>query len=157
MKFTLFNIGKTDISYIRQGIDDYQKRIGHFIDFTIIDLPEIKQTKNFSPELIRQKEGELLIKNLNKIDICILLDEKGAEYNSRGFSDFLKKILNQGGKHIGFVIGGAYGFSEQVYKLAHFEISLSKFTFTHQMVRLIFVEQLYRAFTILKGIPYHND
>jgi 23S rRNA (pseudouridine1915-N3)-methyltransferase len=157
MKFTLYNIGKTDIRYINEGISDYSKRIGHFIDFTVTDLPEIKNKKNFSPDTIKQKEGELLIKFLAKTDVIILLDENGTEFKSRGFSEWLNKLINQGNKQVSFVTGGAYGFSEDLYKIAHFKISLSKLTFTHQVVRLVFVEQLYRACTIMKGIPYHNE
>jgi len=157
MKITLLNIGKTDSAIIREGITDYQKRLGFFIDFSIVDLPDIKQAKNLSSEQIRQKEGELIIKSVIKADIVVLLDEKGTEYSSREFSDWLTKMIIQGCRHLVFVTGGAYGFSDGVYKLAQFKISLSRMTFTHQMVRLIFTEQLYRAFTILKGIPYHND
>jgi 23S rRNA (pseudouridine1915-N3)-methyltransferase len=157
MKFTLYNIGKTDSKYIKEGIGDYLKRIGHFIDFAFVDLPDIKQKKNLSPENIKQKEGEMLLKYLTKTDIIVLLDEEGTEYSSRGFSEWLNKLINQGNKQVSFVTGGAYGFSEEVFRKAHFKISLSKLTFTHQLVRLVFVEQLYRACTIIKGIPYHND
>jgi 23S rRNA (pseudouridine1915-N3)-methyltransferase len=157
MKFTLYNIGKTDSKYIVEGLNDYSKRIGYFLDFSVIDIPELKQKKNFSPDMIKQKEGELLIRYLSKTDILVLLDEKGTEYKSREFSDWLNKIFSQGNKQVSFVTGGAYGFSEDIFKRAHYKISLSKLTFTHQLVRLVFVEQLYRACTIIKGIPYHND
>jgi 23S rRNA (pseudouridine1915-N3)-methyltransferase len=157
MKLSLYNIGKTDSNYIKEGLADYSKRISHFVDFSVVDIPEIKQKKNLSPEIIKHKEGELLLRYLSKTDIIILLDENGAEYKSRGFSDWLNKLINQGNKQVSFVTGGAYGFSEEVLKIAHFKISLSKLTFTHQLVRLVFVEQLYRAFTIIKGMPYHND
>jgi len=157
MKVTLFNIGKTDKLFIKEAISDYHKRIGFFVDFSIVDLPDVKLAKNMNPQQIKQKEGEALMKFILKADICILLDEKGVEYTSRGFSEWLTKILNQGSKHIAFVTGGAFGFSEEIYKLAHYKMSLSKMTFTHQLVRLVFVEQLYRSFTIIKGIPYHND
>jgi 23S rRNA (pseudouridine1915-N3)-methyltransferase len=157
MKFTLYNVGKTDNNYIKEGIGDYLKRIGHFIDFSVVDLPEVKQKKNLTPENIKLKEGEMLLKYLSKTDIVVLLDENGTEYTSRGFSDWLNKLINQGSKQVSFVTGGAYGFSDDVYKKAHFKISISKLTFTHQLVRLVFIEQLYRACTIIKGIPYHND
>lgn len=157
MKITLVNIGKTDKSYVREGLADFQKRIGYFVDFSIVDLPEIKQVKSLSIDQIKQKEGVQLLKFLTKSDLCILLDEKGTEFSSRGLSTWLEKNMNQGSKHIVFVTGGAYGFSDDIYKVAQQKISLSQMTFTHQMVRLIFTEQLYRAFTILKGIPYHND
>jgi 23S rRNA (pseudouridine1915-N3)-methyltransferase len=157
MKFTLYNIGKTDNKYIKEVIGDYSERIGHFIDFSIVDLPDIKQKKNLSPDNIKQKEGELLSRFLSKSDIIVLLDENGTEYSSRGFSEWLNKLINQGNKQVSFVTGGSYGFSEDIFKKADFKISLSKLTFTHQLVRLVFVEQLYRACTIIKGIPYHND
>lgn len=157
MRITLYNIGKTDQNYVKEGISDYQKRIGFFVDFKIVDLPEIKNAKSLSPQLIKQKEGETLIKSLDKGDIVILLDENGSLFSSKGFSEWLGKQLSQGIKHLVFITGGAYGFSDEMYKIANFKMSLSKMTFTHQMVRLIFSEQLYRAFTIIKGIPYHND
>jgi 23S rRNA (pseudouridine1915-N3)-methyltransferase len=157
MKITLVNIGKIDQSFIREGITDFQKRIGYFVDFSIVDLPEIKQARSLSPDQVKQKEGEQLLKFLSKSDLCILLDERGTELSSRGFSSWLEKNMNQGTKHIIFVTGGAYGFSEDIYKVARQKISLSQMTFTHQMVRLIFTEQLYRALTLIKGIPYHND
>jgi len=157
MKFTQYNIGKTDSKYIKDGIDDYLKRIGHFIDFTIVDIPDIKQKKNLNPDTIKHKEGESLMRFLTKTDIIVLLDENGTEYTSRGFSEWLNKLINMGNKQVSFVTGGAYGFSEELYKRADFKISLSKLTFTHLLIRLVFVEQLYRACTIIKGIPYHND
>ncbi len=157
MKFTFYNIGKTDRSYLQEGIEDYCHRIEHFIDFSIIDIPGIKSSQNLPDGMIRKKEGEALKKVLQKHDVIVLLDENGNEMNSRQFAGWLNKLQTQSYKHVAFVSGGAYGFSDVILKLAHYKISLSKMTFTHQMVRLIFTEQLYRACTILKGMNYHND
>jgi 23S rRNA (pseudouridine1915-N3)-methyltransferase len=157
MKFYLYNIGKSDTEYLATGIKNYADRIKHFIDFSITDLPAVKNGKNLTFESFRQKEGELISKAVANCDIVIILDENGTEYDSRTFAGWLNKILNKGVKNVAFVSGGAYGFSEEIYKRADYKISLSKMTFTHQLVRLVFTEQLYRAFTILKGLPYHND
>jgi 23S rRNA (pseudouridine1915-N3)-methyltransferase len=157
MKFTLFNIGKTDTKYIAKGIAEYYQRIKHYIDFSIVDIPSIRQNRNLTEDIYKLKEGELLKKALSKSDVIILLDENGAEFDSRNFAKWLNKIMIRGTRNVAFVTGGAYGFSDEVYKISHYKISLSRMTFAHQLARLIFVEQLYRACTILKGIPYHND
>lgn len=157
MKITLFNIGKTDTGYLSEGIADYQGRIGHFLNFNIVDLQAPKNAGKLNQNTLKQKESEIIKKAVAKYDLIILLDEKGTNFDSRGFSDWLGKIMNMGKKQIAFVSGGAFGFSEELLKLCDYKISLSKLTFTHQMVRLIFVEQLYRACTILKGMSYHND
>lgn len=157
MKLVLFNIGKTDVPYVKEGLEDYYKRIRHFIDFSVVDLPPVKHGKNLTPELLCAKEGEIISAAAAKCNIIILLDEKGKEYTSRSFSAWLDKIMNLGVKQIGIVTGGAYGFSPEVYKLAHYALSLSKMTYPHQLVRLVFAEQLYRALTLIKGLPYHND
>ena len=157
MKFTLYNIGKTDVEYIRQGIEDYTGRISHFTDFSIIDLPAVKHTKKTSPDDLTSREGDMILKAVSGANLMILLDEKGKEFTTNEFSNWLKNVMNQGIKKIAFVTGGAYGFSENLYRNSSFQIALSKFTFTHQMARLIFVEQFYRALTIVKGIPYHNN
>jgi 23S rRNA (pseudouridine1915-N3)-methyltransferase len=157
MKFLLYNIGKPDADFLVAGINTYRERIKHFLDFTITDLPEIKNGKNLSAESYKQKEGEIIKKAISKCDIVVLLDENGTEYDSRNFAEWLDKIKNRGVKQVAFVTGGPFGFSDEIYKLASYKISLSKMTFTHQLVRLVFIEQLYRACTILKGIPYHND
>jgi 23S rRNA (pseudouridine1915-N3)-methyltransferase len=157
MKVTLFNMGKTEARYLQLGIDEYSQRIRHFIDFSIIDLPGIKSGKNVSQELIRRKEGETILHATSRINTIILLDEKGEEYTSRAFAEYLNALMNQGAKQVAFVSGGAYGFSEEVRKHASHQLSLSRMTFTHQLARLIFMEQLYRALTLIKGIPYHND
>jgi 23S rRNA (pseudouridine1915-N3)-methyltransferase len=157
MKFQLFNIGKPDTDFLAAGINNYSERLKHFIDFTIIDLPVLKQGKNLSAESFKQKEGEIIKKAIIKCDIVIILDENGTEYDSRSFADWFNKIMNKGIKQVAFITGGAYGFSEDIYKMADYKISLSKMTYTHQLVRLVFMEQLYRACTIIKGLPYHND
>jgi 23S rRNA (pseudouridine1915-N3)-methyltransferase len=157
MKFVLYNIGKTETGFVSEGTTEYIKRLSHFTDFSMIDLPEIKQGRNLTALQFKEKEAEILKKMLAKCDYIIILDEQGEHYTSRGFAMQINKIMNHGYKQVGFVTGGAYGFSDEIYAMAHSKISLSKMTFTHQMVRLFFVEQFYRAFTILKGLPYHND
>lgn len=157
MKFQLYNIGKPDTDFIVAGINIYAERLKHFIDFSITDLPVVKQGKNLPVESYKQKEGEIIRKAIIKNDIVIILDENGTEYDSRKFPEWFNRIMNKGVKQVAFVTGGAYGFSEDIYKMADYKISLSKMTYTHQLVRLVFLEQLYRACTILKGLPYHND
>lgn len=157
MKISLYNIGRTDSAYIQQGIEDYLRRIKHYVEISVIDLPDIKQSGRMNPEIVKQKEGQKFEKLLSKSDVLILLDESGQEFTSRGLAEWLNKVMNSGPREISFVSGGAYGFSQNIVRLADFRLSLSKMTFTHQMVRLIFLEQLYRAFTILKGMNYHND
>ncbi|MBA7529669.1 Ribosomal RNA large subunit methyltransferase H [subsurface metagenome] len=145
------------MSYLKQGIEDYCKRVTHFIDFSIVDLPNAKTGHNIPPEIVKKKEGEIITKALSKSDFIVLLDENGSEFTSRKFAGWLNNLMNQGYKQLAFVSGGAYGFSEDIHKLAGYKLSLSKMTWPHQMVRLLFVEQLYRACTILKGMNYHND
>lgn len=157
MNFALINIGKTDVSYLLDGIKEYCTRIKHFIDFVIIDIPNIKSGSKMPVEIVKKKEGEALKRVLLKYDIIILLDENGMEMSSRKFAEWVNKLQMHSYTKIAFVSGGAYGFSDDIHKLAKHKISLSRMTYTHQMVRLIFVEQLYRACTILKGMNYHND
>jgi len=157
MTITLLAIGKTDSSALQQLIEVYQQRLQHYIKFEYKLLPDIKNTKNLSVQQQKQQEGELLLKNLQKADVLVLLDEKGKQFSSLEFSSLLQKRMNSGIKNLVFAIGGPYGFSENVYKRAQQQLSLSKMTFSHQMVRLFFVEQLYRAFTILRNEPYHHE
>jgi 23S rRNA (pseudouridine1915-N3)-methyltransferase len=157
MKITLMSIGKTDTGYLQAGIKLYTERLKHYIPFEAKELPALKKTTGMTPEHIRQKEAELFLKHLEKPDCIVLLDEKGKEFTSRKFSEFLQARMNAGTRDLVFVIGGAWGFSDTLKSKANFSISLSKMTFSHQMVRLFFAEQLYRAFTILKGESYHND
>ena len=157
MKIKLLAIGKTDDKNLQILINTYESRLKHYIKFEFEIIPDIKNVKNLSLKLQKEKEGELILKKLQPTDSLVLLDEKGKEFRSIEFSSFLQKKMNTGVKQVVFVIGGPYGFSEKVYKKAVGKISLSKMTFSHQMIRLFFVEQLYRAFTILKNEPYHHE
>lgn len=157
MKITLLTVGKTDKDWVRQGIDIYTARMKHYFPFVIVEIPELKNVSALSEEQIKTKEGELILKNVKPLEDVILLDEKGREFSSMEFAKVLQDKIAYTGKDIVFVIGGAYGFSEAVRQRANSKISLSRMTFSHQMVRAIFVEQLYRAFTIMKGEPYHHE
>ena len=156
MKITLIAIGKTDNNDMLSLIDDYIKRIGFYTSFEMQVVPDIKNAKNLSESLQKQAEGNEILKRITNSEILILLDEKGKTYSSEKFSEFLQKKMNSGLKNLVFVIGGPYGFSEEIYERANGKISLSSMTFSHQMVRLFFVEQVYRAFTILRNEPYHH-
>ena len=157
MKIKLLAIGKTDDKNLQTLIETYQNRLKHYINFELEVIPDIKNAKNLSEPEQKEKEGELILKKLIPTDVLILLDEKGKEYRSVDFSKYLQKKMNSGIKQLVFVIGGPYGFSEEVYKKSTGKISLSKMTFSHQMIRLFVVEQLYRAFTILRNEPYHHE
>ncbi|MCC8153522.1 MAG: 23S rRNA (pseudouridine(1915)-N(3))-methyltransferase RlmH, partial [Tannerellaceae bacterium] len=157
MKISLLVIGKTDASYFSDAIQEYQKRLVHYIPYEMEVIPDIKNTKNLSTPQQKEKEGELILKYLQPGDYCVLLDEKGKEFSSVQFATYLEKKMHTVSKRLVFVIGGPYGFSEAVYKSASEKISLSKMTFSHQMIRLIFTEQLYRAMTILNNEPYHHE
>ena len=157
MKIALLTVGKTDRDWVKQGLDIYVSRLKHYIPFSINEIPELKNVSAMSRDQIKAKEGELILKSIKPTDDVILLDEHGKEYSSTEFASLLQNKINYEGKDIVFVIGGAYGFSEQVYKRANSKISLSRMTFSHQMVRAIFAEQIYRAFTIIKGEPYHHE
>ncbi|AZQ57924.1 23S rRNA (pseudouridine(1915)-N(3))-methyltransferase RlmH [Maribacter sp. MJ134] len=157
MTIKLLVIGKTDSTQLEQLIAVYQKRLGYYINFKMEVIPDLKKTKNLSQEQQKNKEGALILKQLVSTDTLILLDEGGKQFSSIDFSGYLQKKMNSGLKQLVFVIGGPYGFSDMVYKAASGKISLSKMTFSHQMVRLFMVEQLYRAFTILKNEPYHHQ
>ena len=157
MKITLLTVGKTDKDWVRQGIDIYTTRMKHYFPFSIIEIPELKNVASLSEDQIKTKEGELILKNIKPTEDVILLDERGREFSSMEFAKLLQDKISYIGKDLVFVIGGAYGFSEAVKQRANSKISLSKMTFSHQMVRAIFVEQLYRAFTIMKGEPYHHE
>jgi 23S rRNA (pseudouridine1915-N3)-methyltransferase len=157
MKITLLVVGKTEDQYLIEGIDKYLSRLKHYIGFRITVIPEIKNTKNLSEAQQKSREGELILKHIVNTDTVILLDEKGKKYTSVLFANYLNKQMIGSVQHMIFVIGGPYGFDESIYKRANSSISLSDMTFSHQMVRLFFVEQLYRAFSILKGEPYHHE
>jgi 23S rRNA (pseudouridine1915-N3)-methyltransferase len=156
MKVTLLVVGKTTDSHIEALINDYQKRLTHYLPFTLQVIPELKNTKALTPEQQKQAEGEMILKALSANVDLILLDEHGKEFRSVEFADYLQKRMSSG-RDVVFVVGGPYGFSEAVYQRANGKISLSKLTFSHQMVRLFFVEQIYRAMTILRGEPYHHE
>ncbi|WP_452223440.1 23S rRNA (pseudouridine(1915)-N(3))-methyltransferase RlmH [Lacinutrix chionoecetis] len=156
MTIKLIAIGKTDNKQLQALIDDYKKRLGFYIKFDFEIIPDIKKAKHLSEAQQKQKEGELILNKLNATDVLILLDENGKQHDSVGFSNYLQKHMNSGIKQLVFVIGGPYGFSEEVYTKAKGKISLSKMTFSHQMVRLFVIEQLYRGFTILRNEPYHH-
>ena len=157
MKITLLVIGKTDSKYLTEGINEYVKRLNHYIKFEIEVIPDIKKSKTLGIELQKNQEGEIILsKNLPGKELH-LFDEKGENFTSREFAIFLEKKMASGLKELVLVVGGPYGFSQKVYETAKSKISLSKLTFSHQMVRLMCVEQIYRAFTILNGEPYHHD
>ena len=157
MKITLLTVGKTDRDWVRQGLDIYVSRLKHYIPFSLLEIPELKNVSALSKDQIKMKEGELILKNIRPADDLILLDEHGKEYTSIQLAKILQDKISYECKDMVFVIGGAYGFSDAVYARANSKLSLSKMTFSHQMVRTIFAEQLYRAFTIMKGEPYHHE
>lgn len=157
MNIKLVVVGKTDMSFVQEGIDVYEKRLKHYVNFDIEVIPALKDQKGASPEEIKDREAALLLKKLEGADRIVLLDEHGKEHTSVGFSEYLQKQMNAGVRSLVFVVGGAFGFAPSVYKVAHDKISLSQMTFNHQMVRLFFVEQLYRGFSILHHEPYHNE
>lgn len=157
MKICLLVIGKTDAAYIKAGIEEYEKRLRKYVSYEMKVLPDVKNTKSMSEALQKEKEGTMILEQLQPTDLVILLDEKGKEYASSAFSAFLAQKMLNGVKRLVFVVGGPYGFTEVVYQRANDLLSLSKLTFSHQMVRMIFAEQLYRAMTIMKGEPYHHE
>ena len=156
MKIELLTIGKTDQGYLSEGIKVYENRLRHYCNYSRREIPELKQASSLRESQIKEREGELVLKQVNDGDTLVLLDERGGWATSEGFSEKLEALMVRGTKRLVFLIGGAYGFSDAVYKRADGMISLSVMTFSHQMVRLIFTEQLYRAFTIIKGEPYHH-
>jgi len=157
MKIILLTVGKTTSSNLIKLQEDYQNRLKFYIPFEMVVIPELKNTKNLSVSEQVEKEADLILKQLESNDEIILLDEKGKQFTSVGFSEFISKKMLSSVKRTVFVVGGPYGFSERVYNRANSMVSLSAMTFSHQMIRLIFVEQLYRAMTILKGEPYHHE
>ena len=157
MKITLLTVGKTDRDWVKQGLELYISRLKHYIPFALVEIPELKNVSALSTEQIKTKEGELILKHIRPGDDLILMDERGKMHTSIEFAKVLQDKISYIGKDIIFVIGGAYGFSQAVYDRADSKISLSKMTFSHQMVGAIFAEQLYRAFTIMRGEPYHHE
>ena len=157
MKIELAVIGKTSIGYLKQGIDEYIKRLKHYEPFEIKYIDDIKNTKNISEDQQKRTEGAKILSLLDKSDFVVLLDEHGKEYTSMQYSSYIQKRMLSGAKKVVFVIGGPYGFSQEVYDRANDKISFSKMTFNHEMIRLIFTEQLYRAYTIINHEPYHHE
>ena len=156
MKITVLSIGKTNDKYLLVGMDDFRKRLRHFVKVDWVELPEVKNRKGLSRVELLDQEETLFNKQLKPADLILLLDEQGETYSSVEFSNLLKNKMNAGVSNLVFLIGGPYGFSESLYKRSNGKVSLSKMTFTHQMVRLFFLEQLYRGFTILRNMPYHH-
>ncbi|PRD47465.1 23S rRNA (pseudouridine(1915)-N(3))-methyltransferase RlmH [Sphingobacterium haloxyli] len=157
MKVALLCVGKTDESFIKMGIENYAKRLKHYVHFDIFVIPDIKNARHLTQEQQKTREGELILKQLKNGDFVVLLDERGKAFRSLEFAKFLEQKMVGSVQHVVFIIGGPYGFSEEVYERANEQLSLSKMTFSHQMIRLFFVEQLYRAFTIQRGEPYHHE
>lgn len=157
MKITLLTVGKTDVKWVKEGLDLYVSRLSHYAPFQVREIPELKNVSALDREQIKVREGELILKSLRPSDEVVLLDEGGRELRSVEFASWLEERFSRGSRDIVFVIGGAYGFSKEVYARADSKLSLSKMTFSHQMVRTIFAEQLYRAFTIMRGEPYHHE
>lgn len=157
MKISLLVIGKTDAGYFSQGIQEYENRLKHYLPFEMQVIPDIKNVKNLSEEQQKEREGEFILKNLLAGDYLVLLDERGKDFSSLQFASYIEKKTHTISKRLIFVIGGPYGFSKAIYDKAAEKISLSKMTFSHQMIRLVFVEQLYRAMTILNNEPYHHE
>lgn len=157
MKVVLLVVGKTVEKHYIAGIDDYVGRIQHYLNFSLEVIPELKNTKNLTEQIQKEKEADLIIKAIQPGDVVVLLDEHGKEFRSIEFADWMKHKMNTVNKRLVFIVGGPYGFSQRIYDLAQEKISLSKMTFSHQMIRLIMVEQIYRAMTILHGGPYHHE
>jgi 23S rRNA (pseudouridine1915-N3)-methyltransferase len=157
MKITFLTVGKTEDAYLKEGIEKYVKRLKHYTKLELVELNELKNTKALTPEQQKAKEAEMILKKITPLDHVVLMDEKGTEYTSTQFAAYInKREISLSGTLI-FIIGGPYGFDPSVYQRANDKISLSRMTFSHQMVRLFFVEQLYRAYTIMKGEPYHHE
>ena len=157
MKIVLITIGKTNEKYLIEGISDYQRRLKHYTNFERIEIANLKNAKNFSESELMQREGELILKQIKNSDHLVLLDDKGKDFTSQKFAQKLQQWMLSGKKRLVFVVGGAYGFSDEIYKRGNEKLSLSKMTFSHQMVRLFFVEQIYRGYTILNNEPYHHE
>lgn len=157
MNVKLLVVGKTDEAYLREGIAEYERRLGHYVRFELVVVPALKEARGLSPDEVKEREAVPLLKHLEKADRVVLLDEHGKQHTSVGFAQYIQKQMNAGVRNLVFVVGGAFGFAPRVQAEAHDKVSLSTMTFNHQMVRLFFVEQLYRAFTILNHEPYHNE
>jgi 23S rRNA (pseudouridine1915-N3)-methyltransferase len=157
VKIKIIVIGKTQKSFLIEGENEYLKRLGHYVQVEKLEIPDLKNAKNRSFEQIKEAEGKLILAKIEVGGTVILLDENGKQRSSVDFSEWLQSKMNHAGKHITFVIGGPYGFSDEVYAAASEKLSLSKMTYSHQMIRMLFLEQVYRAFTILRNEPYHHE
>lgn len=157
MKISLLVIGKTNFLFVKEGLEMYASRMKHYVKFEFVELPDVKAAKNLPTDELKKKEAEQFLKKIPVDAHLVLLDENGKQYNSRQFAGEIQKWMNQSSKDIVFVIGGAFGFAAAMYERAQVKVSLSAMTFSHQLIRLIFAEQLYRAFTIIHQEPYHND
>jgi 23S rRNA (pseudouridine1915-N3)-methyltransferase len=157
VKIKVIQIGKTGKKFLIEGEDEYLKRLKHYVPIERIEIPDLKNSKNLSIDQQKKAEGELILQKINTGEQVYLLDEKGKEFSSEAFAEFLQQRFNQGGHALTLIIGGPYGFSEEMYQKANGKISLSKMTFSHQMIRMILLEQIYRGMTILKGEPYHHS
>lgn len=157
MEFVLLTVGRTSTGFIKEGINEYVSRLKRYVPFSIVELPDVRNARSLSEDSQKEREGKLILDFLSASDYFILLDEHGKEMGSVDFSNFLEKIMSSGRKRAVFAVGGPYGFSSSVFSRADNKLSLSKMTFTHEMVRLFFVEQLYRGMTILRGEPYHHE
>lgn len=157
MKIEFLVVGKTQISFVKTGEQEYLKRLKHYVPITYKLIADVKKGKGRSQDELKKKEGEAILAAIQPSDFVVLLDEGGKEMSSVQFSKFINEKLLHGTKRLVFVVGGAYGFSDEVYKRSQWKLSLSQMTFSHQMVRMIFLEQLYRAFTIIRGEPYHHE
>lgn len=157
MEIVLVTIGKTHFDFVISGIREYSKRLNHYLPFSVLELPDVKVSKSTTEAQQKEKEGDILLDRMLPSDFVILLDERGKQYSSMEFADYMERLMASGRKRILFVVGGPYGFAQRVYDRADAKISLSRMTFNHEMVRLFFVEQIYRAMTILRGEPYHHE
>lgn len=157
MKIKIIAIGKTHKSFLVEGENEYLKRLKKYVTIEKIEIPDLKNAKKMSQAEIKEKEGKLILQKLDKPSLIVLLDDKGKTFSSMDFSKWLQDKMNRSLKTVVFVIGGAYGFSDDVYRVAHEKLSLSKMTFSHQMIRMIFIEQVYRGFSILSNEPYHHE
>lgn len=157
MKIRLIMVGKTNMEWVESGIGTYVNRIGHYVNFSMSVIPDVRNASALSQDLLKAREGEAIMKTLNQGDFVVLLDERGKEMASKDLAAWMEDRMAHFPGNMVFVIGGAYGFSDDVYARSNGKLSLSKMTFSHQMVRVIFLEQLYRAFTIIKGEPYHHE
>ncbi|MFN5621618.1 MAG: 23S rRNA (pseudouridine(1915)-N(3))-methyltransferase RlmH [Flavobacteriales bacterium] len=156
MKIVILTLGKTSAAYLREGIAIYQERLKHYAKVEFKELPDVP-AKGVSPDVLKEREGEVLMKHIKSDDVVLLLDENGEHFSSRGFAELLQRRMNTGVKQLVLIIGGAFGFSNAMYARANGKLSFSKMTYSHEMIRLLLVEQLYRAHTILKGESYHHD